>query len=154
MSINYESPYYKIFSSLLSLHPVLIVENCVLSRNMLRLKRTGWGPTMHLDVVSFYLHLLVQILLAHMNVKLPSWHSQKFMRSVHQFSQTVIKMWRYLQHRLGFAVLTVLNVKSTVFWVITRSSSETDRRFREKYRLHLQNRRVSQARNQQKQTEN
>jgi hypothetical protein len=39
---------------------------------------------------------------------------------------------------------------STAFWVVTTCNSETARRFGGIYRLQLQDRRVSQARNQQK----
>jgi hypothetical protein len=52
---------------------------------------------------------------------------------------------------LRFAVLVVVTVKSTIFWVVTPYSSERARHFVGTYRLHLQGRIVSQARNQRKQ---
>jgi hypothetical protein len=45
----------------------------------------------------------------------------------------------------------VVTVKITVLWVVTPRSSERARSFGETYRLCLRGRRVSQARNQQKQ---
>jgi ABC-type molybdate transport system permease subunit len=43
--------------------------------------------------------------------------------------------------------LIIVSVKSTVFWVVTPSSSETARRFGGTYCLHLQDRRLRKARN-------
>jgi hypothetical protein len=50
---------------------------------------------------------------------------------------------------VGFAVLTVVVVKSTIFWDITLCSLlSVNRRFVGIYRLHLQGRKISWARNQ------
>jgi hypothetical protein len=50
-----------------------------------------------------------------------------------------------------FEVLSPVIMKSTVFWSVTLCGSETARRFGGIYRLHIQGRRASQAKNQQKQ---
>jgi hypothetical protein len=50
---------------------------------------------------------------------------------------------------LGFAVLTAVVMKSTIFWNITPCSPlRVNRRFGGTHRLHLQGRKISQARNQ------
>jgi hypothetical protein len=49
---------------------------------------------------------------------------------------------------VGFEVLTVVVVKSTIFWVIALCTPlKVNRRFGGTYRLHLQGGRISQARN-------
>jgi hypothetical protein len=51
--------------------------------------------------------------------------------------------------RIGFEVLTAVVMKSTIFWDITPCSSlSVNRCFGGTYRLHLQGRRISRARNQ------
>jgi hypothetical protein len=50
----------------------------------------------------------------------------------------------------GFQVLTARTIRSIVFRDVTSSSSYIDGRFGVKYRLPLQGRRVSQARNEEK----
>jgi hypothetical protein len=50
---------------------------------------------------------------------------------------------------VGFEVLTAVVTNSTIFWHITPCSPlSVNRRFGGKYRLHLQSRKISQARNQ------
>jgi hypothetical protein len=50
---------------------------------------------------------------------------------------------------VGSEVLTAVVMKSTIFWDITPSSPlRANRRFGGTYRLHLQGRRISRARNQ------
>jgi hypothetical protein len=56
----------------------------------------------------------------------------------------------HLQFRVHWYPLTFQKLNSTVFWVITPWSSNRTRRFGGNCRLHLQDRRVNQARNQQK----
>jgi hypothetical protein len=51
--------------------------------------------------------------------------------------------------RVGFEVLTAVVMKSSTFWDITQYIPlKVDRRFEQTCRLHLQDRRKSQARNQ------
>jgi hypothetical protein len=53
------------------------------------------------------------------------------------------------QNYVGFEVLTAVVMKSTIFWDITPCiSMKVNRRFGGTYRLHLQGRRISKARNQ------
>jgi hypothetical protein len=53
------------------------------------------------------------------------------------------------EHWVGFEVLTAVVVKFSIFWDITPCSPlKVDRRFGGTYRLHLQGRRISRARNQ------
>jgi hypothetical protein len=54
-------------------------------------------------------------------------------------------------HHVGCEDLTAVSVKIAVFWALSPCISDTDRRFGETYRLHLQERRVSQATNLQNQ---
>jgi hypothetical protein len=50
---------------------------------------------------------------------------------------------------IGFEVLTAVIMKSTIFWDITPCSPlKVNRRFGGTYRLHLQGRKISRARNQ------
>jgi hypothetical protein len=50
---------------------------------------------------------------------------------------------------VGFEVLTVVVMNSTVFWdILPCSPLKVNRRFGRIYRLHIQGRRISRARNQ------
>jgi hypothetical protein len=53
---------------------------------------------------------------------------------------------------VGFKVLTAVTVKTMASWVVMLCSSETAQHFKGTYCLHLQVKRVSQARKQQKQS--
>jgi hypothetical protein len=79
-----------------------------------------------------------------------------YLHTVHKNCPVEVTYFSQLHHDIrrvswlaGFEVLTAVVMKSIIFWDITRCSPlEVSRRFGGTCRLHLQGRRISQARNQ------
>jgi hypothetical protein len=91
-------------------------------------------------------------------------HKRNFFRKCHHYlypnpsnnatpthNLIILTSSRLNKYSVRFEVLTAVVMKSTLFWDITPCSPvHVNRRFGETYRLHIQGRRISRARNQRK----